>query len=212
MRLREIREMISSAQSKLKEIKPPKEMGALVVVVFGKHQYTLDDLSGSCAVKLPGNNAILVPGDRAERAGAVHTRYTQAVKKRDNLARRLERAQRKAEELVWGRYDVLFERARTEGGEAEFERVRDECAQERATASAKVSEPVKEKLEIVCKRATRLGNQLERTLESVDFVEAQCELRFSQCDMEEIQRIKQHPLVQAAGRTDISRVSVRVVL
>jgi len=54
--------------------------------------------------------------------------------------------------------------------------------------------------------------RLRGALEEVEFHGPQYELRFTDLDMSEIQRLTQHPLVQAIGKTDMSLAGIRVVV
>jgi hypothetical protein len=57
-----------------------------------------------------------------------------------------------------------------------------------------------------------LTSSLSLVLKALDFVPAQFELRFYSLETEKIQQIKQHPLVQKIGKTDMSAASIRIVI
>jgi hypothetical protein len=52
----------------------------------------------------------------------------------------------------------------------------------------------------------------ESGIETLEFHEPQCELRFYSLDMEKIQELKAHPIVKRIGKTDRSAASINVVL
>jgi len=52
----------------------------------------------------------------------------------------------------------------------------------------------------------------ESAIETLQFCEPQCELRFYSLDMEKIQELKTHPIVTGIGKTDMSAASVNVVV
>lgn len=54
--------------------------------------------------------------------------------------------------------------------------------------------------------------QFSSLIEKVKFHEAQVELRFYTLDMEKIQELKAHPIVQKTGKTDMSTSSINVVI
>jgi hypothetical protein len=54
--------------------------------------------------------------------------------------------------------------------------------------------------------------EFESAIETVQFGEAQCELRFFSLDLEKIQELKAHPIVKGIGKTNMSRASVNVVV
>ena len=49
-------------------------------------------------------------------------------------------------------------------------------------------------------------------IETYEFHEPQCELRFNSLDMEKIQELKEHPIVKEIGKTDRSAASINVVI
>ena len=49
-------------------------------------------------------------------------------------------------------------------------------------------------------------------IETYEFNEPQCELRFNSLDMEKIQELKEHPIVKEIGKTDMSAASINVVI
>lgn len=57
-----------------------------------------------------------------------------------------------------------------------------------------------------------IRNQLIKNLKQAEFMKPQFELRFKVLDMNAIQEIKKHPIVQEAGKTDMSLVSIRIVI
>ena len=54
--------------------------------------------------------------------------------------------------------------------------------------------------------------QLKQILPKLEFLSFQCELRFNSMEMDEIDRIKKHPVVERIGRTSLSRASIKVVV
>ncbi|HMD69656.1 MAG TPA: hypothetical protein VKF42_12300 [Chitinivibrionales bacterium] len=52
----------------------------------------------------------------------------------------------------------------------------------------------------------------ETGIETCEFYEPQCELRFYSLDMKQIQKLKEHPIVRRIGKTEISAASIRVVV
>jgi hypothetical protein len=52
----------------------------------------------------------------------------------------------------------------------------------------------------------------ETGIETCEFYEPQCELRFYSLDMEKIQELKGHSIVRKIGKTDISEASINVVV
>ena len=52
----------------------------------------------------------------------------------------------------------------------------------------------------------------EKNLETLEFNTLTYELRFYKIDIEAIQEIKTHPLVQAIGKTNISTASINIVI
>ncbi len=52
----------------------------------------------------------------------------------------------------------------------------------------------------------------ETGIETCEFYDPHCELRFYSLDMEKIQELKEHPIVRRIGKTDMSAASVRVVV
>ncbi len=55
-------------------------------------------------------------------------------------------------------------------------------------------------------------NELRTSLEELELFEPIIELRFYNLDMEKIQEIKGHPLIQTLGKTVISPASINVVI
>lgn len=51
-----------------------------------------------------------------------------------------------------------------------------------------------------------------KSIETFEFHEPQCELRFNSLDMARIQELKAHPVVQRIGKTDMSPASINVVI
>ena len=61
-------------------------------------------------------------------------------------------------------------------------------------------------------KMTALEAFLRSKLKTADILPPQFELRFQDLDIDEIQRIKMHPIVQTTGKTEMSPVSIRVVI
>jgi hypothetical protein len=68
------------------------------------------------------------------------------------------------------------------------------------------------KMEKRNKKLQSLFTAFSRDIEATEFHEPDIELRFNDLDMEKIQALKAHPLVQAVGKTDLSPASIRVVV
>lgn len=93
-------------------------------------------------------------------------------------------------------YKVLDRKIRSEEGQA---------------SKKKNKRKIKFLKEMVERRAG-INDQLVEYLSKVEFKKPQAELRFKEVDMEAIQEIKKHPIVQEIGKTDMSRASIRIVI
>lgn len=62
------------------------------------------------------------------------------------------------------------------------------------------------------KKSSEMIAKYHAVIEGLEFHEPTVELRFYDLDMEKIQEIKNHPVVQEVGKTDMSGASIRVVI
>lgn len=62
------------------------------------------------------------------------------------------------------------------------------------------------------KKLSELIAKYHAVIEGLDFHEPTVELRFYDLDMDKIQEIKKHPVVQGVGKTDMSGAGIRVVI
>jgi hypothetical protein len=59
---------------------------------------------------------------------------------------------------------------------------------------------------------SEIREELSAKILKLEFVEPQFELRFEDLLMDEIQKIKEHPIVVTIGKTEMSRYSINVVI
>jgi hypothetical protein len=57
-----------------------------------------------------------------------------------------------------------------------------------------------------------LWADFESGIDTLQFCEPQCELRFYSLNMEKIQELKAHPIVKGIGKTDMSEASINIVV
>ncbi len=62
------------------------------------------------------------------------------------------------------------------------------------------------------KEMDRIQRELSEKIPELEFVEPQCELRFYDLEIEKIQSIKLHPIVQKIGKTTMSPACTRIVI
>ena len=92
---------------------------------------------------------------------------------------------------------------------AEYARLENELKKQKKAAPTAASLKKLAKKERAC--AAKIARLREILLTAV-FKTPQFELRFAELDMNAIQKIKNHPIVQKIGKTDGSRASIRVVI
>jgi len=88
------------------------------------------------------------------------------------------------------------------------------------TARDALKEKIKKKASIKAEKTistielkmTALEAFLRSALKTADILPPQFELRFQDLDIDEIQRIKMHPIVQTTGKTEMSPASIRIVI
>lgn len=62
------------------------------------------------------------------------------------------------------------------------------------------------------KEMDSIQRELSEKIPKLEFAEPQCELRFHDLEIEQIQSIKHHPIVLKIGKTTMSPASIRIVI
>jgi DNA-binding NarL/FixJ family response regulator len=79
-------------------------------------------------------------------------------------------------------------------------------------ALVREGEEIKKSGKKISKELKSQRTAFEKTLETLEFNTLTYELRFYKIDIEAIQEIKTHPLIQAIGKTNMSTASINIVI
>lgn len=194
MSIREIRRCASGAEQTLARINPA--IACSVVVVFDRYQFAVHDLHEH-SLMLP---SVLLHPDifpdqdtiRMRDEAGIYLEMREWLSDGDSL--------RKNPRLL----DVISRIVR--GAE------QPRGTEERVEKKHFMRKEFEAKKENLWERLIHIRNRLAGNIKTLRFILPRCELRFRALDIDAIQRIKRHPIVQRVGLTDMSPASIRVVI
>jgi hypothetical protein len=210
MLLREIREKIALAKIRLAEINPAIKSYPVVVIncqQFPPHDFEPETNALLMLIEYP---EIFAPNQNIRAIVDFGTKISGQKDRIELLEKKINTNLKIAIGRLRVRYDSLLESAKRACNDNAIEALLNECAQkveELSKKSSRNKELLQEK-----KLLDQLRKDFHRAIEGIDFFAPTVELRFYELDMRKIQEIKEHPLIQKAGKTDLSPSSIRVVI
>lgn len=204
MDLRAIRERIALARARLDAINP--DIGCHLVVMVGSTQ--LDpDLFESASTDLGRTPQILVADASANRLLACRDRLVKLRFEIEALQKRIDTEARREIAGVIQQHDIRISR-KPERRDALLAACRKATWEAEQHVRSRYAEQLTSHNRTLEKHADRFATIIRQ----VTFREARVELRFDVLDIEHIQLIKQHSIVQEVGQTPLSEAGIRVVL
>jgi hypothetical protein len=212
MKLQEIRDRAVAARQLFKKINPP--ISCYMVVMINRIQFMPPELEQGMGnyMDLAGHSDLFLPSKDLQLITQTREEMLALMKEIESIEKAMKKIKSRISGKIWAHFDPLIIDAHKQQNSEELEKIFTESEEtlelemKKATAkSVKKSEKFDNKLQSLYKT-------LKNNIETTEFHEPQIELRFYELDMEKIQQLKAHPLVQAVGKTDMSPASITVVV
>lgn len=220
MKLQEIRKRAETARQLLKKINPP--ISCYLVVMINRTQFIPSglELGMDNCLELTRHSEVFLPGQDLKIMNTRREEMEALAKEIESLEKEMKKIRSGIYSKVMAQFDPRLSAAITlyakrhyqDQDKEEVGKVFAECEKTLKQETKTATEKTEKMVEKCNEKLHSLFNTLKTALEAAEFHEPLMELRFDDLDMEKIQQLKAHPLVQAIGKTDMSPASIRVVV